>query len=251
MRSKIEIHNLNLFYSSNQVLKNITIEIPNEKVTAVIGPSGCGKSSFLRTINRMNDLIENCRIEGDVFIDGHNIYDSQIDVFNLRKNIGMVFQKSVLFPNSIIENVTFGLKINGITDKQELGEAAESVLRKCALWDEVKDRLNESAMKLSAGQQQRLCFARALVLKPEVLLLDEPASDLDPISTYKIEELIHELKKSFTILISTHNLQQAARVSDYTAFINNGELIEFNKTTQLFTVPGNKLTEDYITGRFR
>ncbi len=247
---KIVIKNLNLFYGEKQALKNITLNIPDKRVTAFIGPSGCGKSTFLRVLNRMNDLIDNVRIEGEVSVDGVNIYDKNIDVVNLRKNIGMVFQKSNLFPKTIYENIVYGPKINGIKDKKILDEIVEKTCMQAAIWDEVKDRLNENALSLSGGQQQRLCIARALAVEPEIILMDEPASALDPLSTAKIEELIHDLKQRYTIVIVTHNMQQAARVSDMTAFFYIGELIEFDRTTKIFTNPSIKQTEDYITGRF-
>jgi len=247
---KIVIKNLDLFYGEKQALKNITLNIPDKRVTAFIGPSGCGKSTFLRVLNRMNDLIDNVRIEGEVSVDGVNIYDKNIDVVNLRKNIGMVFQKSNLFPKTIYENIVYGPKINGIKDKKILDEIVEKTCMQAAIWDEVKDRLNENALSLSGGQQQRLCIARALAVEPEIILMDEPASALDPLSTAKIEELIHDLKQKYTIVIVTHNMQQAARVSDMTAFFYIGELIEFDRTTKIFTNPSIKQTEDYITGRF-
>ncbi len=248
--TKIVIKNLNLFYSNKQALKNITLDIPEKRVTAFIGPSGCGKSTFLRVINRMNDLIDHVKIEGEVFVDGVNIYDRSLDVVNLRKNVGMVFQKSNLFPKTVYENIVYGPKINGVRDKKILEEIVERTLNQAAIWDEVKDRLNENALSLSGGQQQRLCIARALAVEPEIILMDEPASALDPISTAKIEELIHDLKKQYTIVIVTHNMQQAARVSDLTAFFYLGELIEFDRTTTIFTKPSKKQTEDYVTGRF-
>jgi phosphate transport system ATP-binding protein len=247
---KIVVKDLNLFYGDKQALKNITLDILSKRVTAFIGPSGCGKSTFLRVLNRMNDLIDNVKTEGEVFIDGVNIYDKSLDIVNLRKNVGMVFQKSNLFPKTIYENIVYGPKINGIRDKQLLNEIVEKTLNQAAIWDEVKDRLNENALSLSGGQQQRLCIARALAVEPEIILMDEPASALDPISTAKIEELIHDLKKEYTIVIVTHNMQQAARVSDQTAFFYLGELIEFDRTTTIFTKPAIKQTEDYITGRF-
>ncbi len=247
---KIITKNLNLFYGEKQALKNITLNIPDKKVTAFIGPSGCGKSTFLRVLNRMNDLIDNVKIDGEVSVDGVNIYDKNIDVVNLRKNIGMVFQKSNLFPKTIYENIVYGPKINGINDKKTLEEIVEKTCVQSAIWDEVKDRLNENALSLSGGQQQRLCIARALAVEPEIILMDEPASALDPISTAKIEELIHDLKQKYTIVIVTHNMQQAARVSDMTAFFYLGELIEFDRTTKIFTNPSKKQTEDYVTGRF-
>jgi phosphate transport system ATP-binding protein len=247
---KITVRDLNLYYDEKQALNNISLDIPAKRVTAFIGPSGCGKSTFLRVINRMNDLIDNVKITGDVHIDGINIYDKTIDVVNLRKKIGMIFQKSNLFPKTIYENLVFGPRINGIKDKKALDEIAEKTLNQAALWDEVKDRLDEPALSLSGGQQQRLCIARALAVEPQIILMDEPASALDPISTAKIEELIAELKKKYTIVIVTHNMQQAARVSDFTAFFYIGKLIEYDKTTKIFTSPSLKQTEDYITGRF-
>ncbi len=247
---KIVVNNLNLYYGEKQALKNITLDIPEKRVTAFIGPSGCGKSTFLRVLNRMNDLIEHVKTDGEVFIDGVNIYDKSLDVVNLRKNVGMVFQKSNLFPKSIYENIVYGPKINGIRDKKLLDEIVEKTLNQAAIWDEAKDRLNENALSLSGGQQQRLCIARALAVEPEIILMDEPASALDPLSTAKIEELIHDLKKQYTIVIVTHNMQQAARVSDQTAFFYLGELIEFDRTTKIFTNPSKKQTEDYVTGRF-
>ncbi|MBI5663100.1 MULTISPECIES: phosphate ABC transporter ATP-binding protein PstB [Ignavibacterium] len=249
---KIEVNNLNFYYGDVIALKNISMRIPSNNVTALIGPSGCGKSTFLRTLNRMNELIDDVRVEGEIIIDGQNIYDSGVDVVELRKKVGMIFQKSNPFPKSIYENVAFGLRIGGLGKKsrKELDEIVERSLKQAALWDEVKDRLNESALGLSGGQQQRLCIARALAIEPEILLMDEPASALDPISTAKVEELIHQLRKNYTIVIVTHNLQQAARVSDFTAFFYLGNLIEFDKTSKIFTNPSNKQTEDYITGRF-
>ncbi len=247
---KIAVKDLNLYYGEKQALKNISLEIPEKRVTAFIGPSGCGKSTFLRVLNRMNDLIDHVKIEGDVFIDGVNIYDKSLDVVNLRKNVGMVFQKSNLFPKTVYENIVYGPRINGIRDKKLLDEIVERTLNQAAIWDEAKDRLNENAFSLSGGQQQRLCIARALAVEPEIILMDEPASALDPISTAKIEELIHDLKQKYTIVIVTHNMQQAARVSDQTAFFYLGELIEFDKTTKIFTNPSRKQTEDYVTGRF-
>jgi len=248
--TKIKVENLSLFYSEKRALNNISLDIPEKKVTALIGPSGCGKSTFLRTLNRMNDLIDKVRIEGNVIIDEVNIYDKAIDVVNLRKRVGMVFQKSNPFAKSIYENVAYGPRINGINDKKQLDEIVHNAIQKAAIWDEVKDRLNDSALGLSGGQQQRICIARTLAVEPQIILMDEPASALDPISTYKIEELIYQLKENYTIVIVTHNMQQAARVSDYTAFFYLGEIVEHNKTTDLFTVPKKKQTEDYITGRF-
>jgi phosphate transport system ATP-binding protein len=247
---KISVKDLNLFYGQKQALVNVSLEIPAQRVTAFIGPSGCGKSTFLRTLNRMNDLISDVTITGEVLIDKSNIYQDKIDVVNLRRNIGMVFQKSNLFPKTIYENIVYGPKINGVRDRKILEEIVERTLNQAALWDEVKDRLNENALSLSGGQQQRLCIARALAVEPEIILMDEPASALDPISTAKIEELIHDLKKQYTIVIVTHNMQQAARVSDQTAFFYLGELIEFDRTTTIFTNPSKKQTEDYVTGRF-
>jgi len=247
---KIVVKDLDLFYGDKQALKKITMNILAKRVTAFIGPSGCGKSTFLRVLNRMNDLIDNVKTDGEVYIDGVNIYDKTLDIVNLRKNVGMVFQKSNLFPKSIYENIVYGPKINGIRDKKLLDEIVEKTLNQAAIWDEAKDRLNENALRLSGGQQQRLCIARALAVEPEIILMDEPASALDPLSTAKIEELIHDLKKLYTIVIVTHNMQQAARVSDQTAFFYLGELIEFDKTTTIFTKPSKKQTEDYVTGRF-
>ena len=248
--TKISIKNLSLFYSEKKALDDISLNIFAKRVTAFIGPSGCGKSTFLRVINRMNDLIDNVRITGEVLIEDINIYDKNLDVVNLRKKIGMVFQKSNLFPKTVYENLVFGPRINGIKDKKILDEIAEKTLNQAALWDEVKDRLHEPALSLSGGQQQRLCIARALAVEPQIILMDEPASALDPISTGKIEELIHDLKTKYTIVIVTHNMQQAARVSDFTAFFYIGKLIEYDKTTKIFTSPSIKQTEDYITGRF-
>ncbi|WP_432713377.1 phosphate ABC transporter ATP-binding protein PstB [Pedobacter sp.] len=247
---KLRAKDLNLFYGQKQALKNISINIKANTVTAFIGPSGCGKSTFLRCFNRMNDLIENVTIKGEVMIDDVDIYKNMVDVYEYRKKIGMVFQKPNPFPKSIFENVAFGLRINGERSKTVLNEAVENSLRKAALWDEVKDNLNKSALALSGGQQQRLCIARAIAVKPSVLLMDEPASALDPISTAKIEELIYQLKDQFTIVIVTHNMQQAARVSDKTAFFYMGELIEFDHTDKIFTNPTKDATQNYITGRF-
>lgn len=246
----LKVENLNLYYGENQALHGIDMEIPKKKVTAYIGPSGCGKSTLLRCINRMNDLIDSVKIEGKILLDGEDIYDKSINVAELRRRVGMVFQKPNPFPKTIYENVAYGLRIQGINDRRTLDEAVEKSLRSAALWDEVKDRLNDNALGISGGQQQRLVIARAIAIEPEVMLLDEPASALDPISTLKIEELINELKEKYTIVIVTHNMQQAARVSDYTAFMYMGELIEFGETTGLFTNPAKKQTEDYITGRY-
>lgn len=247
---KIEVNDLSLYYGEKQALKEISMQIQRNKVTALIGPSGCGKSTFLRSINRMNDLIPSVKITGEMLVEGVNIYDKDVDVVNIRKKIGMVFQKSNPFPKSIYENVAYGPKINGIKDKTQLDEIVETSLRQAAIWEEVKDRLGDSAMGLSGGQQQRLCIARTLAVSPDIVLMDEPASALDPISTSKIEELVHQLKEQYTIIIVTHNMQQAARTSDYTAFFYLGELIEMDKTKTIFTKPSKKQTEDYITGRF-
>ncbi len=249
---KIMVNNLNFYYGDVKALINITMNIAANQVTALIGPSGCGKSTFLRTLNRMNELIDDVRIEGELFIDGTDIYSPTVDIVSLRKRVGMIFQKSNPFPKSIFENVAYGLRVGGFNNqnKSNLEEMVEKSLKQAALWEEVKDRLNESALGLSGGQQQRLCIARALAIEPDIILMDEPASALDPISTAKIEELIHELKKHYTIVIVTHNLQQAARVSDFTAFFYLGELVEFDKTTRIFTSPAKKQTEDYVTGRF-
>lgn len=247
---KIQVNDLSLYYGEKKALKEISMQVPANKVTALIGPSGCGKSTFLRCINRMNDLIPSVSITGQMLLEGVDIYDKNVDVVNIRKKIGMVFQKSNPFPKSIYENVIYGSRINGITDKRELDEIVETSLRQAAIWDELKDRLGDSALGLSGGQQQRLCIARTLAVNPDIILMDEPASALDPISTSKIEELVHELKEKYTILIVTHNMQQAARVSDHTAFFYMGELIEMGKTDAIFTKPAKKQTEDYITGRF-
>lgn len=249
-KAKIEVRNLNLYYGSFHALKNITMEIKENKITAVIGPSGCGKSSFIRCLNRMNDLIEGARVEGEVYIDGVNIYERDVDVVALRKKVGMVFQKPNPFPMSIYDNVAYGPRIHGIKDKKKLDEIVEDALKKAALWEEVKNKLESSALSLSGGQQQRLCIARTLAVNPEVILFDEPCSALDPTSTAKIEDLLIDLKKNYTIIIVTHNMQQAARVSDYTAFFLLGELIEQDKTEKIFKNPKDKRTEDYITGRF-
>ena len=246
----LETKSLDVFYGEMQALKNINMNIEKNKVTAFIGPSGCGKSTFLRVFNRMNDYIESYRMEGQVFMKGQNIYDKNIKVDELRKNIGMVFQKPNPFPKSIYENVTYGLVIQGIKDKAFLKERVEKSLKQAALWDEVKDDLKKSALALSGGQQQRLCIARALAVEPSVLLMDEPTSALDPISTAKVEELIHELKEKYSIVIVTHNMQQASRVSDNTAFFYMGDLIEFGKTEEIFRNPKKERTQNYITGRF-
>lgn len=247
---KISTRNFNFYYGNTKALTSINIDIEKNKVTALIGPSGCGKSTFLRSLNRMNDIIMGTRVEGTVVIDGNDIYDRSVDVVDLRRRVGMVFQKSNPFPKSLFDNIAYGLRINGERNKAVLAPIVQQSLVDAALWDEVKDRLNDSAMELSGGQQQRLCIARALAVKPEVILMDEPASALDPIATAKIEELIFKLKEKYTIVIVTHNMQQAARVSDYTAFFYLGELIEFGETDQIFTRPKLKRTEDYITGRF-
>lgn len=247
---KIMVENFNFYYGNHQALKSISMEVITNSVVGIIGPSGCGKSTFLRCFNRMNDTINGTRYEGTIEIDRKNIFDKDLDVVDLRRNVGMVFQKSNPFPKSIFDNVAYGMKINGIKDKSKIEQTVERSLRHAALWEEVKDRLNKSAFALSGGQQQRLCIARALAVEPQVLLLDEPASALDPIATAKIEELIHELKKDYTIIIVTHNMQQAARVSDYTAFFMLGELYEYDLTTKIFTNPTRKTTEDYVTGRF-
>ena len=247
---KIQVNDLSLYYGEKKALKEISLEIPANKVTALIGPSGCGKSTFLRCINRMNDLIPSVKITGELLVEGIDIYDKNVDVVNIRKKIGMVFQKSNPFPKSIYENIAYGPKINGIKDKTQLDEIVETSLRQAAIWDELKGRLGDSAMGLSGGQQQRLCIARTLAVSPDIILMDEPASALDPISTSKIEELVHVLKEQYTIIIVTHNMQQAARTSDYTAFFYMGELIEIGKTNTIFTKPEQKQTEDYITGRF-
>ena len=247
---KICVNDLNLFYGTKQALKNIVIDIPKNHVTAFIGPSGCGKSTLLRTLNRMNDLIDSVKISGNVKIDNIDIYDKNIDVVHLRKRIGMVFQKSNPFPKSIYDNVAFGPRVNGIRNKKILDEIVVDSLKRAAIWNEVHTRLKDSALGLSGGQQQRLCIARCLAVNPEIILMDEPASALDPISTAKIEELILELKSNYTIVIVTHNMQQAARISDYTAFFYIGELIEYDKTRTLFTNPSIKQTEEYVTGRF-
>ena len=246
----IEAKNINFYYGTFQALKNITMKIDAKSVTAFIGPSGCGKSTFLRLFNRMNDLIDNTHLTGECLIDNKNIYDKIVNVAELRKNVGMVFQKPNPFPKSIFENIAFGLKVNGIKDKGFIQERVEYSLKAAALWEEVKDKLKKSAFELSGGQQQRLCIARALAVDPVILLMDEPASALDPISTSKIEELIHSLKKYYTIVIVTHNMQQAARVSDKTGFFMLGELIEFNDTKKIFINPDNEQTQNYITGRF-
>lgn len=247
---KIQTRHLDLYYGENHALKDIDMDIRTKKVTAFIGPSGCGKSTFLRCLNRMNDLIENVKITGSACLDGEDIYGSKVDTTRLRKKVGMVFQQPNPFPMSIYDNVAYGPRIHGIKSKQELDKVVENSLRGAAIFDEVKDRLKKSALGLSGGQQQRLCIARALAVEPEVLLMDEPTSALDPISTLKIEELMEDLKKKYTVIVVTHNMQQAARVSDYTAFFLVGEVAEFDETRNLFSRPQDKRTEDYITGRF-
>ncbi|MGQ0528686.1 MAG: phosphate ABC transporter ATP-binding protein PstB [Panacagrimonas sp.] len=246
----LEVDALNLYSGEKQALNSVSLKIPQKKVTAFIGPSGCGKSTLLRCFNRMNDLIDGCRITGEIRLDGKNIFDRDVDVAMLRRRVGMVFQKPNPFPKSIYENVAYGLRLAGINKKRVLDETVEWALKGAALWEEAKDRLDDSALGLSGGQQQRLVIARAIAIQPDVILLDEPCSALDPISTLKVEELINELKKSYTIVIVTHNMQQAARVSDYTAFMYVGDLIEYGSTDQLFTKPSRKQTEDYITGRY-
>jgi phosphate transport system ATP-binding protein len=248
--AKIETRNLSFYYGTVRALKNVGIACQENRVTAIIGPSGCGKSTFIRTLNRMNDVVPGTRLEGQILLDGGNIHAPDVDVVELRRRIGMVFQKPNPFPKSIFDNIAYGLRINGLRDSRKLEEIVEKTLKGAALWDEVKDRLEDNAFTLSGGQQQRLCIARALAVEPEVILFDEPCSAIDPIATAKIEDLIHVLKKSYTVVIVTHNMQQAARVSDFTAFMMLGELIEFDRTEKVFTNPGSKLTEDYITGRF-
>lgn len=247
---KISTNNLNLYYGKNQALKDVNLLIESNRVTALIGPSGCGKSTFLRTLNRMNDLINDVKINGEIKIDNENIYKKNTDVVALRRKVGMVFQKSNPFPKSIYENVAYGARINGISKKEWLDDIVETSLKRAAIWEEVKDRLNEMATGLSGGQQQRVCIARTLAVNPTVILMDEPASALDPISTSKIEELIFTLKESITLVIVTHNMQQAARVSDVTGFFLNGELIEYNSTRKIFTSPTDERTQNYITGKF-
>ncbi|CAD7769440.1 putative ABC transporter ATP-binding protein [Candidatus Methanoperedenaceae archaeon GB50] len=247
---EISVRNLNLWYGENHALINIGIDIPKNRITALIGPSGCGKTSFIRCLNRMNDLIPGTKMEGEILVGGEDITRRDVDVVSLRKKIGMVFQKPNPFPSSIFDNIAYGPRIHGENNKERLVRIVEDSLKRAALWDEVKDRLNLSALSLSGGQQQRLCIARTLAVEPEIILFDEPCSALDPISTSKIEDLMVELRKRYTIVIVTHNMQQAARVSDYTAFFLNGELIEFDETRKLFKTPREKSTEDYITGRF-
>ncbi|SNY52599.1 phosphate ABC transporter ATP-binding protein, PhoT family [Arsukibacterium tuosuense] len=248
--AKLEVQDLSLKFADKTVLQQVNLCIPEHKITAFIGPSGCGKSSLLRSFNRMNELLEDTETTGRVLLDGQNIYHSAVEVAELRRRVGIVFQKPNPFPHSVYENVAFGLRLQGIKQTRQLDELVESALRKAALWEEVRDRLHDSAVNLSGGQQQRLVIARAIAIEPEVLLLDEPASALDPISTLKIEELMYDLKQHYTLIIVTHNMQQAARVSDYTAFLNMGQLIEFDETNKMFTDPSQRATEDYITGRF-
>ncbi len=247
--NKFTINDVNLYYGDFHALKNISLNIPSNEITAFIGPSGCGKSTLLKSLNRMNDLVENCKITGSILLDNDNIY-GDIDIYELRKKVGMVFQKPNPFPMSIYDNIAFGPKTHGIHSKSKLDEIVEKSLRDAAIWDEVKDRLKKSALGISGGQQQRLCIARALAVEPEVLLMDEPTSALDPISTSKIEDLVVELKKKYTIIMVTHNMQQAARISDKTSFFLLGEIVEFGKTDEIFSMPKDKRTEDYITGRF-
>lgn len=247
---RVETRNLNLSFGSAKILKNLNMYIKSNYVTSIMGPSGCGKSTFIRTLNRLNDLIPECHIEGEVLLDGVNILDKKIDVVELRKKVGMVFQKPNPFPKSVYDNVAYGPRIHGLARGKKLDDIVEKSLRDAALWDEVKDRLNKSALSLSGGQQQRLCIARTLSIQPEVILLDEPCSALDPAGTAKIESLMVSLKKNYTVIVVTHNMQQAARVSDFTAFLYLGELIEFGETKKVFNNPSNKLTEDFITGRF-
>jgi phosphate transport system ATP-binding protein len=249
-RMKISVENLNFYYGETLALKEVNLSVRENRITGLIGPSGCGKSTFLRTLNRMNDIIPRTRVEGRVLLDGVDIYQENIDLSVLRRRVGMVFQKSNPFPKSIFENVAYGLKVGGLRDRPALEDRVEKALKDAALWDEVRDKLHTSALQLSGGQQQRVCIARALAIQPEVILMDEPASALDPISTAKIEELIQDLKKDYTIVIVTHNMQQAARASDYTAFFLMGELVEFDETSNIFTNPKDKRTEDYVTGRF-
>jgi phosphate transport system ATP-binding protein len=248
--TKVLVEKLDFYYGQTQALRDVSIAIKENQITAFIGPSGCGKSTFLRCLNRMNDLIPGARASGKILVDGIDIYSRTIDLSELRRKVGMVFQKSNPFPKSIFENVAYGLRIRGVTDQAALQEAVEKSLKDAALWDEIKDKLNQSAMKLSGGQQQRVCIARALAVEPEILLMDEPASALDPISTGKIEELIQDLKRTYTIVIVTHNMQQAARISDFTGFFFLGQMVEFDETSKIFTNPDDKRTEDYVTGRF-
>jgi phosphate transport system ATP-binding protein len=247
---KIKAENLDFYYGPTRALKNVTLDCYDKRVTAIIGPSGCGKSTFIRTLNRMNDVIAGTRVEGRILLDAQDIHAAEVDVVELRRRVGMVFQKPNPFPKSIYDNIAYGLRINGMKDRRKIEALVEKSLRGAALWDEVKDRLDDNAFALSGGQQQRLCIARALAVEPEVILFDEPCSAIDPIATAKVEDLIEHLKASYTVVIVTHNMQQAARVSDFTAFMMLGELVEFDQTDKIFTNPANKLTEDYITGRF-
>ena len=247
---KIRTENLDFYYGPSQALKSVSIDCFDRKVTAIIGPSGCGKSTFIRTLNRMNDVIPGTRLEGRILLDGRDIHAPDVDVVELRRRVGMVFQKPNPFPKSIYDNIAYGLRINGMKNARAIEAVVEKSLRGAALWDEVKDRLDDNAFALSGGQQQRLCIARALAVEPEVILFDEPCSAIDPIATAKVEDLIERLKKDYTVVIVTHNMQQAARVSDFTAFMMLGELVEFDRTGKIFTAPANRLTEDYITGRF-
>ena len=249
-KTKISVQDLNLYYGDNHALKNVSMDIKENAITAFIGPSGCGKSTFLKTLNRMNDLVDNVNITGTVTIDDQNIYEKGVDTTLLRKNVGMVFQQPNPFPMSIYDNVAYGPRVHGIKDKKKLDQIVEESLRGAAIWEEVKDRLKKSALGLSGGQQQRICIARALAVEPEILLMDEPTSALDPISTTKIEDLMEELKKKYTVVVVTHNMQQAVRVSDYTAFFLVGEMVEYGETKSIFSYPQDKRTEDYITGRF-
>jgi len=248
--AKIETRDLDFYYGATRALKKVSLSCPANRVTAIIGPSGCGKSTFIRTLNRMNDVVPGTRLEGKILLDEKDIHDPDVDVVELRRRVGMVFQKPNPFPKSIFDNIAYGLRINGLRDHRKLEKVVEWSLRGAALWDEVKDRLDENAFALSGGQQQRLCIARSLAVEPEVILFDEPCSAIDPIATAKVEDLIHELKRRYTVVIVTHNMQQAARVSDYTAFMMLGELVEHDATEKIFTNPASKLTEDYITGRF-
>ncbi|MGM0508068.1 MAG: phosphate ABC transporter ATP-binding protein PstB [Fusobacteriota bacterium] len=249
-KTRLEVNDLNFYYGNFQALYDVSMEIETNKVTAIIGPSGCGKSTYLKILNRMNDFIPEAKVEGEILLDGQDIYNSNLDVVELRKKVGMVFQKPNPFPKTIFENIAYGSKVHGEKDKDELSRIVEKSLKDVGLWKEVKDKLHQSALSLSGGQQQRLCIARAIAIKPEILLMDEPTSALDPLSTSKIEELIRELKEEYTIIIVTHNMQQAARVSDYTAFFYNGVVEEFNGTEKIFTNPDKQKTEDYITGKF-